>query len=107
MTTDDAQVPTRGYSWGYNNAAGLGIGNVARALHPVPVELPAGTIDVQGGTDFTVALTSAGQVWAWGGNRYGQLGDGGAQVRFRRNGFGCPKWRAWARSQSGKITCWR
>jgi alpha-tubulin suppressor-like RCC1 family protein len=82
VTTDDAQVPTRGYSWGYNNAAGLGIGNVARALHPVPVELPAGTIDVQGGTDFTVALTSAGQVWAWGGNRYGQLGDGGAQVRF-------------------------
>ena len=82
MTTDGVQVPTRGYGWGYNNAGGLGIGSVARVLHPVPVELPAGTTDVQGGTDFTVALTSAGQVWAWGGNRYGQLGDGGAKLRL-------------------------
>jgi hypothetical protein len=48
VTTDDVQVPTRGYGWGYNNAGGLGIGNVARALYPVPVQLPAGTIDVQG-----------------------------------------------------------
>jgi alpha-tubulin suppressor-like RCC1 family protein len=51
---------------------------VARALHPVAVRLPAGTVDVQGGTDFTVALTDTGQVWTWGSNRYGQLGDGAA-----------------------------
>jgi len=82
VTTDSVQVPTRGYGWGYNNAGGLGIGSVARVLHPVPVQLPEGTTDVQGGTDFTVALTSAGQVWAWGGNGYGQLGGGGAKVRL-------------------------
>ncbi len=65
-----------GYAWGYNNAGGLGNGCAARALRPVPVHLPAGTVDVQGGTDFTVALTSAGEVWTWGANRLGQLGDG-------------------------------
>ena len=74
--------PAAGYAWGYNNAGGLGIGGVARALRPVAVRLPAGTVDVQGGTDFTVALTSTGQVWTWGGNRYGQLGDGTATIRF-------------------------
>jgi alpha-tubulin suppressor-like RCC1 family protein len=82
VTTDGVQVATRGYGWGYNNAGGLGIGSVARALRPVPVQLPAGTTDAQGGTDFTVALTSTGQVWAWGGNRYGQLGDGSTKVRL-------------------------
>ena len=75
--TDDQQPAgaCAGYAWGYNNAGGLGIGSVARALRPVPVRLPGGTADVQGGTDFTVALTGTGQVWTWGGNRYGQLGD--------------------------------
>ena len=71
-----------GFAWGYNNAGGLGIGSVARALRPVAVRLPAGTVGVQGGTDFTVALTDTGQVWTWGGNRYGQLGDGTAATRF-------------------------
>jgi alpha-tubulin suppressor-like RCC1 family protein len=71
-----------GYVWGYNNAGGLGIGNVARAMVPVPVELPVDAVDLQGGTDFTVALTSTGRVWAWGGNGYGQLGDGSSGLRL-------------------------
>ncbi len=75
-------MPAAGYAWGYNNAGGLGIGSVARALHPVAVRWPAGTVDVQGGTDFTVALTGTGQVWTWGGNRYGQLGDGTTTIGF-------------------------
>lgn len=72
-----------GYVWGYNNAGGLGIGSVARVLLPVSVALPDGTVDIQGGTDFTVALTSTGQVWTWGGNRYGQLGDGSSITRVK------------------------
>jgi alpha-tubulin suppressor-like RCC1 family protein len=70
------------FGWGYNNAGGLGIGNVARAMVPVPVKLPEDTVDIQGGTDFTAALTSAGQVWTWGGNGYGQLGDGSTALRL-------------------------
>jgi alpha-tubulin suppressor-like RCC1 family protein len=71
-----------GYVWGYNNAGGLGIGSVARAVVPVPVELPERTVDLQGGTDFTVAVTSTGRVWTWGGNGYGQLGDGSNSLRL-------------------------
>jgi alpha-tubulin suppressor-like RCC1 family protein len=64
-------------AWGYNNRGGLGVGSVARQLRPVPVfGLPAHTVDLQGGADFTVALTSNGEVWTWGGNDHGQLGDG-------------------------------
>ena len=37
---------------------------------------------MQAGTDSTVALTGTGQVWTWGGNRYGQLGDGTTAIRF-------------------------
>ena len=48
----------------------------------MPVDLPEDTVQVQGGTDFTVALTSTGQVWTWGGNRYGQLGDGSGGPRL-------------------------
>jgi alpha-tubulin suppressor-like RCC1 family protein len=71
-----------GYVWGYNNAGGLGIGSVARAMVPVPAEFPGDTVDLQGGTDFTVALTSTGEVWTWGGNGYGQLGDGANRLRL-------------------------
>ena len=76
--------PSRAWSfgWGYNNYAGLGLGHTARVLSPSPLRLPDGTTDVQGGTDFSVALTSAGQVLAWGGNRWGQIGDGTTQLRF-------------------------
>ena len=55
MLNDGQLAPARGYGRGHNNADGLGIGSAARAPHPVPVQLPGGTIDVQGGTDFTIA----------------------------------------------------
>ncbi|HEX4520258.1 MAG TPA: hypothetical protein VH063_11825 [Gaiellaceae bacterium] len=82
MTTELRSRSFAGYAWGYNNAGGLGIGNVARATAPVPVEFPRDTVNLQGGTDFTVALTSTGQVWTWGGNGYGQLGDGSNRLRL-------------------------
>jgi len=78
----DGTSSLRGYTWGNNNAGGLGIGTVARAMVPAAVTLPENTVDVQGGSDFTVALTSTGQVWTWGGNRYGQLGNGSTIVRL-------------------------
>jgi alpha-tubulin suppressor-like RCC1 family protein len=73
---------TGSFGWGYNNYAGLGLGHTARVLSPTSVQLPEGTVDLQGGTDFSVALTSSGRVFAWGGNRWGQLGDGTTQHRF-------------------------
>jgi len=79
---DTKTVGTAGFAWGYNNKGGLGAAGSLRVLRPIPVTLPAGTIDVQGGSDFSVALTSAGQVFTWGGNQWGQLGDGSTRHRF-------------------------
>jgi alpha-tubulin suppressor-like RCC1 family protein len=33
-------------------------------------------VDVQAGANFTVALKSNGEIWTWGDNSYGQLGNG-------------------------------
>jgi alpha-tubulin suppressor-like RCC1 family protein len=73
---------TRMFAWGYNNSGGLGLGHSARAYQPVPAQLPRDTTDVQGGSEFTVARTSSGELYAWGGNMYGQLGDGTTKTRL-------------------------
>lgn len=72
---------TNAYVWGYNNTGELGLGHAARVFAPSPARLPKRVVDVQGGADFTVALTSKGQVLTWGSNGYGQLGDGSRLAR--------------------------
>ena len=52
--------------------------------------LPEGTADVHGGGEFTVARTFSGELYAAGGNVYGQLGDGTGETRL-----------AWDRVASG------
>src|ERR1700744_2610828 len=77
MTRDETASTTNGLAGGHNNLGGLGTGHTAQARKPThaPV-VPAGTVDLQGGTDFTVALTDSGDVFSWGGNARGQLGAG-------------------------------
>lgn len=70
------------FVWGYNNSGGLGLGHVARAYQPVSAQLPGGTADVHGGGEFTVARTSSGELYSWGGNMFGQLGDGTTRTRL-------------------------
>jgi alpha-tubulin suppressor-like RCC1 family protein len=76
------QRTTPAFVWGYNNRAGLGLGHTARVFSPARTTLPEGTTSVQGGVNFTVALTSAGGLYSWGGNQHGQLGDGTTALRW-------------------------
>jgi alpha-tubulin suppressor-like RCC1 family protein len=65
-------------AWGGNAAGQLGDGSTAASDVPVKVRLPAGikVTAIAGGCFQSLALTSTGQVLAWGGNAAGQLGDG-------------------------------
>ena len=65
------------FAWGANSNGQLGDGSVKPSLTPVRVSLPAGTrvTAVRAGAEFSLALTSTGQVLAWGNNSFGQLGN--------------------------------
>ena len=65
-------------AWGDNNRGQLGNGTNTNSTAPVQVSLPPGTAvtAIAGGSFQSLALTSAGQVLAWGSNNVGQLGNG-------------------------------
>jgi len=64
--------------WGRNNAGQLGkAASPGASPKPNAVSgLPAAVASVAAGADFNCALLVNGQVWCWGDNSYGQLGDG-------------------------------
>ena len=63
--------------WGRNNKGQLGDGTTLSKSTPVNVSgLISDVIAVAAGIDHTCALTDAGGVKCWGGNSFGQLGDG-------------------------------
>jgi alpha-tubulin suppressor-like RCC1 family protein len=72
--TSDGRI----WAWGDNSSGQLGIGSFDDSLVPVLVHLPAGAVitAIAAGDDHVVALTSTGELLAWGYNQYGQVGDG-------------------------------
>jgi alpha-tubulin suppressor-like RCC1 family protein len=66
------------WTWGSNYYGELGYSTPRGTSSPTPRQVPglSGVKQVAAGADFTVALRSNGEVWTWGGNNYGQLGDG-------------------------------
>ena len=75
------------YAWGYNNAGQLGDGTTTDRNAPVRVNTPDRKtypdlpkdftyVQVSAGTSHSLAVGSDGNVYAWGNNQYGQLGDG-------------------------------
>jgi alpha-tubulin suppressor-like RCC1 family protein len=70
-------------AWGENDQGQLGDGAAGPiSIVPVPVSLPPGTrvTSFRAGCDHVLALTSTGEVLAWGNNTDGDLGDGGAEA---------------------------
>ena len=63
--------------WGANESGELGDGTTANRATPGAVSgLSSGVTDVALGISHACAVTAAGGVKCWGGNLFGQLGDG-------------------------------
>ncbi len=66
------------YAWGADLFGQLGHGGTTPADTPTLVTLPAGVAvtAIAAGGDHSLAVTTTGQVYAWGANGNGQVGDG-------------------------------
>ncbi|MFC1761314.1 leucine-rich repeat domain-containing protein [Planctomycetota bacterium] len=66
------------WTWGANDHGQLGLDpcEVPYALQPEEVADLFDIAAVSAGGAHSLALSSAGELWAWGSNAYGQLGDG-------------------------------
>jgi alpha-tubulin suppressor-like RCC1 family protein len=67
----------RGYCWGWNNWGALGIGEEGGA-HPTPMPVSGDHqwAQINAGYFHTCGLTTAGEAYCWGDNRYGATGVG-------------------------------
>ncbi len=64
--------------WGRNDAGQLGVGTLGTSeANPQQVPGLSTVIDLAAGDDHTCALEQGGQVWCWGSDADGQVGDGG------------------------------
>jgi alpha-tubulin suppressor-like RCC1 family protein len=66
------------YAWGDNGSGALGDGNTSESDTPVVVSLPSGVTPtaIAGGTSAAYAMGSDGNLYAWGDNAWGALGNG-------------------------------
>lgn len=79
--------------WGWNAAGQLGDGTMTDRLTPVAViGLESGVSAIAAGFAHTCALMTTGEVKCWGGNTWGQLGNGetssGSSIPIAVIGFG-------------------
>jgi alpha-tubulin suppressor-like RCC1 family protein len=105
--------------WGANDSGQLGDGTVLMLrTAPVPVTgLAAGVTAIAAGLDHTCAVTTGGGVQCWGGNGYGQLGDGTRSAGRRTAGavsglatgvaaIGAGDYYTCALTTGGGAACW-
>jgi hypothetical protein len=73
------------YTWGDNNFGALGLG-IWGGTYNTPGLVTALTnqyiVAIAAGVGFTLAVTSNGQVYAWGDNEFGELGTNSSAVLF-------------------------
>ena len=102
--------------WGYNTNGQLGIGSAANySSDPALVSNISGAIAVGTGDEHTCAIVGSGQVFCWGRNDYGQLGDGSdtqsnvpvaSQEIIDAIGIGLGTFNTCAILASRKVMCW-
>lgn len=73
------------FCWGYNGNGQLGDGTVTTAGRATPVRVLGGLLwrQLSGGAEHTCGVTTTDQVYCWGLNDRGQLGNGGTSRRLR------------------------
>ena len=76
------------WAWGRNQSGQLGDGTKTSRRSPVRVTTGANVflsnvVAIGAGADHSLALTSGGDVYAWGANSWGQVGDGSTTARTR------------------------
>lgn len=103
--------------WGNNDAGALGWGRMYSPAVHTKVDV-VGLHDVEqvsGGTGFFCARTAAGEVWCWGRNGYGELGDGTFERSFEPSRTELPEpaidiaaggYHACAIGESHHVYCW-
>jgi alpha-tubulin suppressor-like RCC1 family protein/uncharacterized protein YkwD len=74
------------WAWGDNSAGQLGDSSHVPRLTPVQVQTSPSVsgkiVKIAAGGVHNLALEQNGRVWAWGGNAYGQLGNGDTDDRW-------------------------
>jgi len=117
--TSDGRV----YCWGDNRAGQAGVVGAETVVRtPEEVDGLTDVTDLAAGGDHTCAIVAGGQVRCWGGNRFGELGNGstgtvlpvpvavarsggaGPLVNAERLGLGL--WHSCAALLGGEVWCW-
>jgi len=128
LTTTGAEVHVRAsfyhtcafdtvaWCWGFNWAGQLGTGNTDSAPSPqAVVGLPNDVIDMALGYDHSCVLTLDGDVYCFGNNAHGEIGDGTNKGRLQPtlvSGIGVVAeissriWHTCARNTAGEVWCW-
>jgi alpha-tubulin suppressor-like RCC1 family protein len=115
-TTTDNQV----YCWGYLGTdvpVAIGDGTTVGSLVPVLVSGTRAFRHVSAGVGHSCGVTTSDEVFCWGSNRYGQIGDGDGATpdrlrparvagsrRFRQVEVGL--WHSCAVTLAGRAFCW-
>lgn len=72
------------WMWGSNIHGQLGDGTTNSIYSAKEaVQVMSGVKDISNGRQHSMAICEDGSLWAWGGNRYSQLGDGTTTDRLR------------------------
>lgn len=74
------------WAWGANDDGQLGLGDEGQAAdgvqdHLIPTEVTSGFTSLSAGMEHVNAIASNGQLWGWGRNASGQIGDGSNRHR--------------------------
>ena len=70
------------YGWGHNNHRQLGNGTTWNKNYPELIKgIPGKAISIAAGFNYSLLILESGEVFGWGFNKYGQLGDGTAKDR--------------------------